>query len=35
MFNSYGDESEAVRGRLGSAWKKFRILGKVLIGKYD
>ena len=33
MFSSYGGVSEAVSARIGSAWKKFRELVGVLVGK--
>ena len=33
MISCYGDVSEAVSTRTGSAWKKFRDLSGVLVGK--
>ena len=33
MFSYYGRPFEAVSGRIGSAWKKLRELGGVLLGK--
>ena len=33
MINYYGGASEAVSARIGSAWKKFRELSSVLVGK--
>ena len=33
MFSSHGGVSEAVSARIGSAWKKFRELAGVLVGK--
>ena len=33
MISSYGGASEAVSAKIGSAWKKFRELSGVLLGK--
>ena len=33
MISCYGGASEAVSARIGSAWKKFRELSGVLVGK--
>ena len=33
MISCYGGTSEAVNGRIGSAWKKFRELSGVVVGK--
>ena len=33
MFSCYSGASEAVSARIGSAWKKFRELSGVLVGK--
>ena len=33
MISCYGGASEAVSARIGSAWKKFRELNGVLVGK--
>ena len=33
MTSCYGGASEAVSARIGSAWKKFRELSGVLVGK--
>ena len=33
MISCYGGVSEAVSARIGSAWKKFRELSDVLVGK--
>ena len=33
MINCFGGASEAVSARIGSAWKKFRELSRVLVGK--
>ena len=33
MLSFYGEAPEAVSARTGSAWKKFRELGVVLVGK--
>ena len=33
MLSCYSGASEAVSARIGSAWKKFRELSHVLVGK--
>ena len=33
MFNNYREAFQAVSGRIGSAWKKFRKLSRVFVGK--
>ena len=33
MISCYGGASETVNARIGSAWKKFRQLSSVLVGK--
>ena len=33
MISCFGGESEAVSARIGSAWKKFREISGVLVGK--
>ena len=33
MISCYGGASEAVSGRIGSVWRKFRELSGVLVGK--
>ena len=33
MFSCYGGASEALSARMGNAWKKFRELSNVLVGK--
>ena len=35
MISSYGVASEVVSARIGSAWKKVRVLSGVLVGKQD
>ena len=35
MISCYGGASEAVSARIGNAWKKFRELSGVLVGKQD
>ena len=33
MISCYGEVSEVVSARIGSSWKKFRVLSGVLVGK--
>ena len=35
MISCFGGASEAVSSRIGSAWKNFRKLSGVLVGKHD